>query len=128
MSSIWTPRGEHPVPPEGAGDELSVEDLSPEEQAQLAELAEQVAETRRQVAAAPAESVVANHLIGLYELAAIHLGQETPNLPAARLAIDALAAVLDRLAGRLGEAEATLVEARSQIQLAFVAVSERSTA
>jgi hypothetical protein len=86
-----------------------------------------MAAIRAQLAAAPPEQVVANHLIGLYELAAIHLGRETPNLPAARLAIDALGAVLDSCRGRLGEPEPTLVAARSQIQLAFVSVSSRGT-
>ena len=69
--------------------------------------------------------MITNHVMGLYELAAIHLGQATPNLPAARLAIDALGAVLDSCKGRLGETEATLGAARSQIQLAFVGVANR---
>ena len=61
--------------------------------------------------------------MGLYELAAIHLNREEPNLEAARLAIDALAAVLERCQGRLGEPESTLIEARSQLQMAFVNVA-----
>jgi hypothetical protein len=100
-------------------------DLSPEEQARLEDAAEELAAVRAQVAAAPPEQVVANHLIGLYELAAIHLGQASPNLPAARLAIDALGAVLDACKGRLGEAESTLGAARTQIQLAYVGATNR---
>ena len=38
----------------------------------------------------------------------------------ASLAIDAMSAVLDSLAGRLGEAEGTLKDALHQIRLAFV--------
>ena len=77
-------------------------DLSPEEQARLEEAAEELAAVRAQLAAAPPEQVVANHLIGLYELAAIHLGQASPNLPAARLAIDALGGRARRLQGTAG--------------------------
>jgi hypothetical protein len=112
------------LPPE----DFSPEDLSPEEQVRLAEAADEIAAVRAQLASAPPEQVVANHLIGLYELAAIHLGQSTPNLPAARLAIDALAAVLDACKGRLGEVEATLGAARSQIQMAYVGVANRGDA
>jgi hypothetical protein len=143
MSSLWTPGGERRVPrpdappsaapPAGGsgpgrgpgGDDDASPDLSPEEEARLAEAADEIAAVRAHLAAAPPEQVVANHLIGLYELAAIHLGQPTPNLPAARLAIDALSAVLDGCKGRLGEVEATLGAARSQIQMAYVGVANR---
>src|SRR5215218_926099 len=141
MSSIWTPGGEHRVPPGGAGDRggdprtgqpgrqgASADpgteeqaELTEEERARLEEAAEEVAAVRAQLAATPPEQVVANHVIGLYELAAIHLGRQPPDLAAARLAIDALTAVLDACQGRLGELEPTLSGARSQIQLAFVA-------
>jgi uncharacterized protein involved in exopolysaccharide biosynthesis len=146
MSSIWTPGGEHPVgdrrqeaPAAGvraesdasaaAGpDAISdMDDLSPEEQQRLAAAADEVSEIRRQLAEAPAEVVVANHVMGLFELAAIHLGQDDPNLPSARLAIDAMAAVLDKLSGRLGEHEPSLVAARGQIQMAFVQVANASS-
>ena len=65
--------------------------------------------------------------MGIYELAAIHLRQNPTNLAEAALAIDALTAVLDKLAGRLGENEQTLIEAQLQLQQAFVAVSSSST-
>ena len=39
----------------------------------------------------PAEVVVVNHVMGLYELAAIHLSSDTPDLVSAALAIDAMA-------------------------------------
>ena len=98
-------------------------ELTEEERARLEEAAEEVAAVRAQLAAAPAEQVVANHVIGLYELAAIHLASQPPDLTSSRLAIDALAAVLDACQGRLGDLEPTLSGARSQIQLAFVAAS-----
>jgi len=65
---------------------------------------------------------VANHCYGLFELAAIYLSQSPPMLFEARLAIDALGALLDGLKGRLGEAEPALVESLSQLRLVFVRV------
>lgn len=127
MSSIWTPGGEHRVPPQDSSGPAAEPQLSAEEQARLQEAAEEVAAVRAQLAAAPPEQVVANHVIGLYELAAIHLSQQPPRLDAARLAIDALGGMLDACRGRLGEVEATLGAARSQIQMAFVGASRSDT-
>jgi hypothetical protein len=70
--------------------------------------------------------VVANHAMGLYELAAIHLSEEDPDLAAARLAIDAMGQLVDGLAGRLGEAEVTLKDALAQLRMAFVQLSEQA--
>ena len=95
-------------------------ELSEEEQEQAKALAEEMNAVREQLAAAPAEIVIANHLMGLYELAAIHLSQQPPKMEEASLAIDAMSAVLDSLEGRLGEAEGTLKDALHQIRLAFV--------
>jgi hypothetical protein len=66
--------------------------------------------------------VIANHAMGLYELAAIHLGAEEPQLDEAKLAIDALASLLDAVETALGPDGATLRDALAQIQLAFVQV------
>lgn len=83
---------------------------------------------REQLANAPAELVIANHAMGLWELAALHLSQKPPQLPQAQLAIDALAALVDGLSGRLGEDEKSLREGLSQIRMAFVQIhnAERS--
>ncbi len=67
---------------------------------------------------------MANHAYGLFELAAIHLSQQPPDREEARLAVDAMAALVEGLAGRLGEAEPSLREALAQIRLAFVQISE----
>jgi len=75
---------------------------------------------RRQLANTPAEIVVANHCYGLFELAAIYLSQTPPMLFQAQLAIDGLGYLLAGLQGRLGEAEPALLEALSQLRLAFV--------
>lgn len=123
MSSLWTPGGEHSIPDRPRGADAEPE-LSEEEAAAMGEAAAEIAQIREELAAAPPELVVANHVMGLYELAAIHLNRPEPDLAAARLAIDALAAVLDRCAGRLGEPEATLVGARQQLQMAYVQVAE----
>lgn len=149
--SLWTPGGEHEVPrdqpqqeptaepaSQGAGagaspgqydDEAlaaalgipSLDELSDEERAQLEAAVTQMAETERQLATTPPEVVIANHAMGMYELAAIHLRQNPPSLAEAKLAIDGLSALVDGLEGRLGENEATLREARAQLQQAFVA-------
>jgi hypothetical protein len=91
--------------------------------AQAMKMAEEVAEVRRQLASAPAEQVVANHAMGLFELAAIHLQQSPPGLRDAALAIDGMGALVEGVgADRLGEAGPTLEDALHQIRLAFVQV------
>ena len=101
----------------------SLDELSDEERAQLEQAVVQMAETERQLATTPPEVVIANHIMGIYELAAIHLRQNPPNLNEATLAIDAMSAIVDGLEDRLGENEATLRSAREQLQQAFVAIS-----
>ena len=128
MSSLWTPGGEHPVdrPDENVTpkDEPRLEDLSPEEREQVESMAREMAAVREQLASVPASVVVANHLMGLYELGSIHLSQQPPNLAEASVAIDAMGAVVDKLPGRLGETEATMRDALHQIRLAYVAVEK----
>lgn len=121
MSSLWTPGGERPVAGDGSGAQEPTDptDLTPDQEQLLGEL--QAA--REQLASTPASIVVANHAIGLFQLAAIHLDREPPNLEDARLAIDALAAIVDALEGRLGDEEDALREARTQLQLAYVHVA-----
>lgn len=134
--SLWTPDGEHEVPREKptaapADDESiggipgapSLDDLSPDERAQAEAMAAELAEARARLAETPSAVVVANHAMGLYELAAIHLSNDPPNLRESKVAIDAMAAIVDALPGRLGEHEETLRAARSQIQMAFVDMS-----
>ncbi len=126
MSTIWTPSGERPIrrepeqpaPPREQGP--AGEREGPTQELTEEELRAQLAEVQRQVAETPAEVVVANHAIGLFQLAVIHLDQSTPNLAAAQLAIDAMAGIVERLGSRLGDEEAPLREALSQLQLAFV--------
>jgi len=86
----------------------------------------EMAEVQQRIAEAPAAEVLANHLMGFYELGAIHLSQQPPNFTEAAVAIDALRVVLEGMAGRLGENEATLREALAQIQMAFVQLKDRA--
>ena len=141
MSSLWTPSGEHfpkkeggdaASPPPGQPGDTDVTPTSPEvplTEEQAAAQAE-VDAMRAQLAQTPAEVVVANHCYGLFELAAIYLSQNPPQLFQARLAIDGLGALLDGLQGRLGEAEPALLESLSQLRLAFVSLegAEKSAA
>lgn len=128
--SLWTPGGEHtpplsPSPEPQSAPEPSFEDLSPDERRQLEAMQAEMAEVRAQLLAAPASVVVANHAMGIYELAAVHLTAEHPKLAQASLAIDALAALVDNLGGRLGEAEPTLREALAHLRAAYLEVRGR---
>lgn len=148
MSSLWTPGGEHEVPrqqsprpapaapdvDEGAVLEVdaetaaALEAMSPEERAQAEQMIAEMAQARSEIANTPAAVVVANHAMGLYELAAIHLSQQPANLGEAGVAVDALAALVKTLEGRLGENEATLNQALNQLQMAYVELTRRAEA
>jgi hypothetical protein len=86
------------------------------------EMDAELVEVQRQLLTAPPEVVVANHAFGLFQLGALHLSQEKPDFVAARLAVDAMGAIVEALAGRLGEVEAELADGLAQIRLAFVQV------
>jgi hypothetical protein len=118
---------EHPDGDLGGDPEVAFEDLSPEEQAEVRRMAEELAEVQREVAATPAATIVANHLMGFYELGAIHLSQDPPNFTEAAVAIDAMAGVVEKLPGRLGENEQVLRDALAQIRMAFVSLKNAST-
>jgi hypothetical protein len=137
--SLWTPGGEVPVERGGASSGQTagttdsgvagrvgapdLDSLDPEERAQAEAMIAQMADVQRQILSAPAAQFVTNHVVGFYELAAIHLGQPQPDLEEARLAIDAMAAVLDATEDRLGEDGRALRDALSQLQMVFVQIS-----
>jgi hypothetical protein len=129
--SLWTPGGEHTPEPEpdptGATGLPSMEDLSPEDRARLEAMQSEMAEVREQLLGAPASVVIANHAMGIYELAAIHLTADAPKLAEASLAIDALSALVEGLGDRLGEPAATLQEALAQLKAAYLEVRSRTT-
>jgi hypothetical protein len=79
-------------------------------------------EARARLSDIPAEVVVVNHVMGLYELAAIHLSATPARLAEAALAIDAVACLVEGLGERLGPEFDTLSGALGNIRLAFVQV------
>lgn len=142
--SLWTPSGEHPVdrpgrssappsearPAPGPGpgldpDAIDLENLTPEQRAQLEAMASQVEDARRQLLAAPAGPVVGQQSLQFYELAALHLSEPEPRLEDAQIAIDALAAVVETLGPRLGQAEVPLRQALEQVRIAYVEIASR---
>ena len=125
MSSLWTPEGEHRIEAERGRPTPAAAPGPTEDEGELDEaaLAAHLDELRQQLAGTPAEVVVANHAFGLFELAALHLSQQPPNLEAARLAVDAMGALVEGLAGRLGEGEEPLTGALAQIRMAYVQIT-----
>lgn len=126
MSSLWTPGGEVPIDrqPSSPTEEASpAEETTTRQEAPPGPADEE--ELRRQLLDAPVAAVVAQHAVALYELAALHLSEPEPRLGEARLAIDALTALLDGLSGRLGDTEAALTEALPRLKLAFVEAGDR---
>ena len=112
--------------PEGSrADDRSLD--GPELDDTLSEAQEAIQDARQRLAEVPAEVVVTNHVMGLYELAAIHLSSPTPNLRAASLAIDAVACLVDGLGERLGESAPTMRDALGNIRLAFVQITTART-
>jgi hypothetical protein len=129
MSSLWTPEGEHrveqptssgatsPGAPEGDGGQNGEEVVLTAEEAELRREFEQLEE---ELLAAPVEDVIANHCYGLFQLAALHLGQRPPNLEQARLAIDAFGAITEALGPRLGSHAESFTDGLAQLRLAYV--------
>ena len=141
MSSLWTPDGERRVRP---ADEPSCvprmrleRDLGGTAQAggdprdpasggragSDQAMAEQMRRLEARLLDTPIEDVIANHCYGFFQLAALHLGQRPPGLESARLAIDALAAVVETLGDRLEDAAPTLRDGLAQIRLAYVQIA-----
>jgi hypothetical protein len=129
MSSLWTPSGEHQVEREGgAGAPPAPPAGGPPPRADRADAEAEVEALRQQLAQTPAETVIANHCYGLFELGAIYLSIIPPPLEEARLAIDALGALVDGLGERLGETLGPLRDALAQIRLAYVQVEAATRA
>lgn len=127
VSSLWTPSGEHePAPDEparpgaaGAGPPQEVDDPA---------MAEELRRVRAELAATPVIDILANHAVGLWQLAVLHLTPEEgtpPRLDEAGLAIDAMAALVESLGDRLGPHAEPLRDALAQLRVAFVQVRDR---
>lgn len=91
------------------------------------ELEDALAESRERLGQVPAELVVGNHAMGLYELAAIHLTAVPPRMTEAALAIDAVACLVDGLGERLGEHHETLATALATIRMAYVDLARQQS-
>src|SRR5205085_4008863 len=123
MGELWTPGDGEPSGAQPPPSDTPTE----EEMSALREL-------HARLAATPVTDVIVNHAIGIWQLALVHLGVVTPpdedgrrpapDLAAAGLAIDALAAIVDGLVDRLGDGETMLREALGQAQMLFVEVAE----
>lgn len=98
------------------------DDLDDDQLDAIATAERAMAETRARLAEVPAEVVVTNHVMGLYELAAIHLSASPPDLHQSALAIDAVACLVDGLGARLGDDAPTMQDALANIRLAFVQI------
>ena len=95
-----------------------------------AEIEAEIRRTRDELASIPVADIIANHAVGLWQLAVLHLtpdpddsGQSEPRLDDARLAIDALAALVEGLGERLTPHDEALRDALTQLRLAYVQVS-----
>jgi len=88
----------------------------------VAEADRAMREARERLAEVPAEVVITNHVMGLYELAAIHLSASPPDLHQSVLAIDGVACLVDGLGERLGDDYPTMKDALNNIRLAFVQI------
>ena len=73
----------------------------------------------------PAEVVVTNHVMGLYELAAIHLSADHPDLRRRPWRSTPSRCLVDGLGDRLGPEASTMRDALANIRLAFVQVKGR---
>lgn len=93
---------------------------------QAAEIEAAMAEARARLAEVPAEVVVTNHVMGLYELAAIHLSSSTPDLVSASLAIDSMAMLVEGLGDRLGDDAPTMQDALANLRMAFVGIKAQA--
>lgn len=128
MSTLWTPDGERPIrrepaPPAPTPPSSSVP--APEGQGTPSE--SELSELRDQLARTPVEMVIANHAVAMFELAALHLSLEPPQLPQARMAIDAMALLVEGLGERLGDPARELTQHLSHLRLAFVEVQKDAT-
>lgn len=140
--SLWTPGGEHQVPrgeSSGAGTsapadwrdklaagELELDDLTPEQRAEVEAAVAEMAEAQQQLVSTPVEQIIAQHVIGLRELAILHLQQPAPDFEVSKVAIDAIRGIVEATGGRLGELDQPLRHDLQQLELAFITERDRA--
>src|SRR3954452_10420293 len=109
VSSLWTPSGEHRPEEEPAASAEPTPTGAGGEPAMSQEDYEELLRARAELAAIPVADIIANHAIGLQQLAFIPLlpdpnpdgSANDPRLAEAGMAIDALAALVEGLGERL---------------------------
>ena len=74
----------------------------------------------------PVEDVLGNHLFHLIQLAAVHLAAQPPNLPAAQLTIDIVAAIIQAGGDRLGKHVDLYRNALAEVQQVYVRATTKS--
>jgi hypothetical protein len=137
VSGLWTPSGEHVPEPEPAAPGAASGAVPPAagadgpggEELDDAALAEELRRVREELARTPVADIVANHAVGLWQLAVLHLSPEEgqqPNLAEAGLAIDAMASLVENLGDRLGPHAEALRDALAQLRVAFVQVRDHA--
>ena len=143
MSGLWTPGDPQPSGGSGAGSGEGPSGPGSEPQpgpgsgapsggqpgdaADEAALAEELRRVRLELASTPVADIVANHAVGLWQLAVLHLTPEDgeqPRLDEAGLAIDAMAGLVEPLGDRLGANAEALRDALAQLRLAYVQVRD----
>ena len=73
----------------------------------------------------PVETILANHLFVLLQVAALRLAEEPPRLEAAQLVIDTVAAMVGAGGARLGEHADLYRQALAELQQAYVRALSR---
>jgi hypothetical protein len=142
VSSLWTPSGEHRPEqeggasgpgagdPGGAAERPPADGVPPAAGSEASEVEDELRRVRAELARTPVADVIANHAIGLWQLAVLHLSPEEGapiRLAEAGLAIDAMAALVESLGDRLGESAGPLRDALAQLRVAFVQITEQAS-
>jgi len=76
----------------------------------------------------PVDVILGNHLFHMIQLAAVHLADTPPNLPAAQLAIDVVSAMVQAGGDRLGEHVGLYRSALAEVQQVYVRAASTTDA
>ncbi|MDE2282953.1 MAG: hypothetical protein KGJ92_09330 [Actinomycetales bacterium] len=76
----------------------------------------------------PVEVILGNHLFRMIQMAAVHLADTPPNLPAAQLSIDLVHAMIEAGGDRLGEHVGLYRSALAEVQQVYVRAASGSPA
>lgn len=128
MSGLWTPGGDE-FGRSGDAGQREAGLPAGADAAEQAAVEEELRQVRAEIAGTPAIDIVANHAIGLWQLAVLHLNPEPGQplrLSEAAVAIDAMGGMVEALGDRLGEHAEPLRAAVTQLRLAFVEIQRQA--